>query len=159
MNEFNLEDLMLRKEEATNPRTHAIKTNKKFNDENLVNFSVVIITHYIKNKIRDSPEIEEIIIDEDAISSYDQVDIFYSLLNLSQYKNIKNDSLLHITKENIRDCLSLLYEVIKGSYYEEHCNHLIHRILEILKVKGYDQCDIDLGRLKIQITKSTNDKE
>ena len=158
MSEFNLKDLILNKEEATNPRTYTIKTNKKFNDETLVNFSAAIITHYIKNKIKDSPEIKEIIIDEDTISSYDRDDIFYSLLNLFQYKNIENDSLFHITKENIRDCLNLLYAAVKGFYHEEYCTHLICRLLEILKVKGY-KCSIDLGRMKIQITKSTNDKK
>lgn len=87
--------------------------------------------------------------------------IFYSLFNLFHYKNNENDSLFHITKENIRDCLCLLYTAIKGFYYEDHCKHLIYRLFEILKVKGYKQCDIDitLDSIKIQITESANDKE
>lgn len=159
MSEFELEDLILNEEEATNPRTYTIKINKKFNDKTLVNFSAVIITHYIKNKIKDSPEIEEIIIDEDTISSYNRNDIFCSLLNLFHYKNNENNVLFHITKEDIRDCLNLLYVTVKGFYYEEHCKHLIYRLFDILKAKGFKQCSIDLGRIKIQIAKSLNNKE
>lgn len=159
MSKFNLDDLILNEEEATNPKTYTIKIDRKFNDETLVNFSAAIITHYIKNKINDSPEIEEIIINENLISYDDRNAIFYSLLDLFHYKNNENDSLSHITKENISDCLCLLYTAIKGFYYEDHCKHLIYRLFEILKVKGYKQCDITLDSIKIQITESTNDKE
>lgn len=118
--------------------------------------TMIILEH---NKINDSPEIEEIIINENLISYDDRKAIFYSLLNLFHYKNNENDSLFHITKENICDCLCLLYTAIKGFYYEDHCKHLIYRLFEILKVKGYKQCDITLDSIKIQITESTNDKE
>ena len=159
MSKFNLDDLILNEKDATNPKTYTIKIDRKFDDETLVNFSAAIITHYIKNKINDSPEIEEIIINENLISYDDRKAIFYSLLNLFHYKNIENDSLFHITKENICDCLCLLYTAIKGFYYEDHCKHLIYRLFEILKVKGYKQCDITLDSIKIQIKESANDKE
>lgn len=159
LEDLNLEDLILNEEDVTNPKTYTIKINKKFNDETLVNFSAAIITHYIKNKIKDSPEIKEVIINENLISPDDQNAIFYSLSDLFHYKNIENDNLFQITGENIRDCLYLLYTAIKGFYYEDYCKHLIYRIFEILKVKGYKQCDITLDSIKIQITESTNDKE
>ena len=82
MSKFNLDDLILNEKDATNPKTYTIKIDRKFDDETLVNFSAAIITHYIKNKINDSPEIEEIIINENLISYDDRKAIFYSLLNL-----------------------------------------------------------------------------
>lgn len=72
MSKFNLDDLILNEKDATNPKTYTIKIDRNFNDETLVNFSAAIITHYIKNKINDSPEIEEIIINENLISYDDQ---------------------------------------------------------------------------------------
>ena len=102
MSKFNLDDLILNEKDATNPKTYTIKIDRKFDDETLVNFSAAIITHYIKNKINDSPEIEEIIINENLISYDDRKAIFYSLLNLFHYKNIENDSLIHITKDPSR---------------------------------------------------------
>ena len=71
MSKFNLEDLILNEEDAKNSKSYTIKINKKFNDETLVNFSAAIITHYIKNKIKDSPEIKEVIINENLISPDD----------------------------------------------------------------------------------------
>lgn len=154
MNEFKLEDLMLRKEEATSPRTYNIKTNKFFNQERYCSMVAVVITHYIKIKIQEIPDLDYVYITDD-INEYYRKQILFSIERTIVY----NDLSMPIVRNDIDYCFTIIHELLSGYEYEDYCKHMIYRIFEKLKTKGYNNCVVKGHRIIITFDESSDVKE
>lgn len=151
--EFNLEDLMLRKEEARNPRTYNIKTNKFFNEERYCSMIAIVITHYIKNEIQKKPDLDYVYI-SDVINEYCRKQILFSIERTIMY----NEQHMTITIDIIDCCFTIIHELLSGYEYEDYCRHMIYRIFEKLKTKGYNNCVVKEHKIIITFDESSDKK-